>query len=46
MALGLERSQEMLSRIEDVDVYFIYAEENEEVKVFSTPGFKDVLRPD
>ena len=46
MALGLERSQEMLSRIEDVDVYFIYAEENEEVKIFSTPGFKKVLRPE
>ncbi len=44
MALGLERSQEMLSRIHDVDVYFIYAEENEEVKIFSTPGFKKVLR--
>lgn len=46
MALGLERSQEMLSRIEDVEVYFIYAEENEEVKVFSTPGFSEVLRQD
>lgn len=46
MALGLDRSQEMLSRIKDVDVYFIYAEENEEVKVFSTPGFKEVLRPE
>ena len=46
MALGLERSQEMLSRIKDVDVYFIYAEENKEVKVFSTAGFNEVLRPD
>ncbi len=46
MALGLERSQEMLSRIEDVEVYFIYSEENEEVKVFSTPGFSEVLRPE
>lgn len=44
MALGLERSKEMLSRIKDVDVYFIYAEANEEVKIFSTPGFKKVLR--
>tara|TARA_R100000935_G_C2831665_1_gene165447 strand:- start:1317 stop:2351 length:1035 start_codon:yes stop_codon:yes gene_type:complete len=46
MALGLERSKEMLSRIDDVDVYFIYAEENEELKVFSTPGFEEVLRPE
>lgn len=44
MALGLERSKEMLSRIKGVDVYFIYAEENEEVKVFATPGFEEVLR--
>ncbi len=44
MALGLERSKEMLSRIEDVEVYFIYAEENEEVKIYSTPGFEKVLR--
>lgn len=44
MALGLERSKEMLSRIEDVEVYFIYAEENEEVKIYSTSGFEKVLR--
>lgn len=44
MALGLERSQEMLSRIKDVDVYFIYAEEDEAVKVFTTAGFQEVLR--
>lgn len=44
MALGLERSQEMLARIKDVDVYFIYAEENQAVKIFSTPGFQEVLR--
>ena len=44
MALGLERSKEMLSRIKDVDVYFIYAEENEEVKIFTTSGFEEVLR--
>ena len=44
MALGLERSKEMLSRITDVDVYFIYAEDNDSVTVFSTPGFQNVLR--
>jgi thiamine biosynthesis lipoprotein len=44
MALGLERSKEMLSKLKDVEVYFIYAEENEEVKVFSTPGFDKLLR--
>ncbi len=44
MALGLERSKEMLSKIKDVEVYFIYAEDNEEVKIYSTPGFDKVLR--
>jgi len=44
MALGLKRSKEMLSRIKGVEVYFIYAEEDGVVKVYSTPGFEEVLR--
>ncbi|WP_261376450.1 FAD:protein FMN transferase [Gillisia sp. Hel_I_86] len=46
MALGLERSKKMLSNIEGVEVYFIYAEENGEVNEYSTSGFKEVLRKD
>ena len=44
MALGFKRSKEMLSRIKGVEVYFIYVEEDGEVKVYSTPGFEEVLR--
>ncbi len=46
MALGLEKSKEMLKRIEDVDVYFIYVEENDKVKVFASKGFEKVLVKD
>jgi thiamine biosynthesis lipoprotein len=43
MALGMEKSKEMLVKLENVDVYFIYAEENDEVKVFASEGFEKVL---
>jgi len=43
MALGMEKSKAMLERLENVDVYFIYAEENDKVKVFASEGFKKVL---
>jgi len=46
MALGLEKSKEMLERIQNVDVYFIYAEENHQVKVFASEGFEKVLGKD
>jgi thiamine biosynthesis lipoprotein len=45
MALGLERSKEMLERLENVEVYFIYAENNQ-VNVFASEGFKKVLLTD
>ncbi|MDT0647505.1 FAD:protein FMN transferase [Zunongwangia sp. F260] len=44
MALGLEKSQEMLERIEGVDVYFIYAENNNEMAVYASEGFKEQLQ--
>jgi len=40
MAMGLERSKEMLERLENVDVYFIYAEEDDQVKIFASEGFE------
>lgn len=43
MAMGLERSKEMLSKIEGVDVYLIYAGENGSIEEFTTPGFQEVL---
>ncbi|MDX1544010.1 MAG: FAD:protein FMN transferase [Christiangramia sp.] len=43
MALGLERSKEMLGRIDGVEVYMIYSGENGEVKTYATPGFEKQL---
>jgi len=44
MALGYEKSLEMLRRIENVDVYFIYADEAESIRIFSSEGFDEALR--
>jgi thiamine biosynthesis lipoprotein len=43
MALGLQKSKEMLKSLVNVDAYFIYAEENDKVKVFASEGFEKVL---
>lgn len=43
MALGLERSKEMLERIQNVEVYLIYSDEDGAIKTYVTPGFKNVL---
>lgn len=43
MALGLERSKEMLERLENVEVYLIYSAENGEVKTYVSPGFQKFL---
>ena len=46
MALGLERSQDILKKLKDVDVYLIYTEENGDVKVFTSSGFDKALLKD
>lgn len=43
MALGLEKSIEMVSKLENVDVYLIYTDEENNVKTFITPGFENSL---
>lgn len=43
MAMGYEEAVELVKRLEKVDVYFIYSAEEEEVKVYSTPGFEGAL---
>jgi len=43
MALGMDRSKEMLDLLENVDVYLIYTEEDGTVKVYTTPGFDKAL---
>ncbi|MBZ9632045.1 FAD:protein FMN transferase [Salegentibacter sp. LM13S] len=44
MALGYEKSLEMLEELENVDVYFIYADEQESMRVFTSEGFEEMLR--
>lgn len=43
MAMGYERSRQMLEDLENVDVYFIYGEQGKEVKVFASEGFEEAL---
>lgn len=49
MALGFERSKEMLEKLQNVDVYFIYAEDADEVEieadvnVYTSKGFEEAL---
>ncbi|WP_311195887.1 FAD:protein FMN transferase [Antarcticibacterium sp. 1MA-6-2] len=43
MAMGYERAVELVEKLEKVDVYLIYSTAEEEVKVYSTPGFEQAL---
>lgn len=43
MALGLERSKQMLNILDNIDVYLIYTESDGSIKVFKTPGFDSAL---
>ncbi len=43
MALGLERSKEMLDRIKNVEVYLIYSAEDGSIETYVTPGFQNLL---
>lgn len=44
MALGYEKSLEMLEKLDNVDVYFIYSDEEETIRVFASEGFEEALR--
>ncbi|GGW83255.1 FAD:protein FMN transferase [Salegentibacter mishustinae] len=46
MALGYERSLEMLEELENVDVYFIYVDEAESIRIFTSNGFEEALVED
>lgn len=43
MALGLDKSLEMYQELENLDVYFIYSDENAEINIYASPGFEDAL---
>ncbi|PKD18084.1 thiamine biosynthesis protein ApbE [Salegentibacter salinarum] len=44
MALGYEKSLKMLENLENIDVYFIYADDEESIRVFTSTGFEQALR--
>lgn len=43
LARGFEKSKEMLKKLENVDVYFVYTNPSGEVNVFTSEGFEKVL---
>ena len=43
MAMGLERSKELLERLETVDAYLIYSQPDGQLEEFLTEGFREVL---
>ncbi|MBI6119579.1 FAD:protein FMN transferase [Salegentibacter maritimus] len=46
MALGYEKSLEMLEELDNVDVYFIYVDDAESIRVFTSNGFEEALVED
>lgn len=44
MALGYEKSLDMLEDLENVEVYFIYADKEESIRVFTSTGFEEALK--
>ncbi|MCL6218128.1 FAD:protein FMN transferase [Zunongwangia pacifica] len=45
MALGLEKAKELSSKLDNIDVYFIYSE-NDSTKVYVSEGFQETLITD
>jgi len=43
MALGLERSKEVLSELKGVEVYIMYSSDNGDMKIYQSPGFEKNL---
>ncbi|MBI6117994.1 FAD:protein FMN transferase [Salegentibacter maritimus] len=46
MALGYEKSLEMLEELDNVDVYFIYVDDAKSIRVFTSNGFEEALVED
>lgn len=44
MAMGYDLSKMVLSRVDDLDAYLIYATLDGEMKEFVTPGFEEVMK--
>lgn len=46
MVMGLEESMELLKKLDNVDVFFIYAGEENALETYASPGFDKVLVPE
>lgn len=43
MVLGLEKSKEILSKLQGIEVYFIYSNDNGEYEIFCSEGLKKMI---
>ncbi|MBC8004269.1 MAG: FAD:protein FMN transferase [Verrucomicrobia bacterium] len=43
MVLGVEKSKEMLSKLKDVEVYFVYSNDKGEYEIFFSEGMKKMI---
>lgn len=43
MVLGVEKSKELLSRLKDVEVYFVYSNDKGEYEIFFSEGMKKMI---
>lgn len=43
MAMGLDRSKDMVERVENIEVYLIYSSDNGDIRTFISSGFQDKL---
>jgi thiamine biosynthesis lipoprotein len=43
MVLGLEKSKQLLEKLPDIEVYFIYSNQNGDYEVFSTKGIERMI---
>ncbi|MHA7111171.1 FAD:protein FMN transferase [Sunxiuqinia elliptica] len=44
MVSGLEKSIEIANQVDEIDVYFIYSDENGDYQTYVSPGFKKLLK--
>ncbi len=43
MAMGLERSKQLLEDLDEVEAYLMYSDESGNLQIYATPGFQETL---
>lgn len=43
MAMGLERSKQLLEELDEVEAYLMYSDESGNLQIYATPGFQETL---